>query len=383
MKPINSWSRRAIALGAVTLVAAGGVAMTASSASAKHQTSFTVIASGLDNPRGLALAGDGLLYVAETGLGSGNGAIGTQDGYGTTGGLTAISGPRSKTPHQTRVLSGLSSIGDQGDAVGLDGLSFSNGKLYGIFSTSAPFGNLGQLVQFQCTNALHTPSNCAPLPTSRVVPIANVGAFNWGWTDTYKNEPWAPPGQFPDSNPYGVLVSNGHRYVVDAGANTLNEIDGKGGVHVLAYFPQTPVSDAIPTCVTRGPDGVLYIGTLHLGDFFVNGPGQATIYRVDPKKTVADDLPTILSVATEWATGLNTITGCAFDNRGHIDVVEMFTGQVVQVSVKNPSGPRNIIGGEGQLIFPNGIAVASDGTIYVSDHSSNGPAEGRVVRIRV
>jgi hypothetical protein len=39
-----------------------------------------------------------------------------------------------------------------------------------------------------------------------------------------------------------------------------------GSVQVLAFFPNTPLSDAVPTGLDRGPDGALYIGTLALVD---------------------------------------------------------------------------------------------------------------------
>jgi hypothetical protein len=36
------------------------------------------------------------------------------------------------------------------------------------------------------------------------------------------------PPDFPDANPYGVLVVPGHTCVADAGANTLNEVMPEG-----------------------------------------------------------------------------------------------------------------------------------------------------------
>ena len=42
---------------------------------------------------------------------------------------------------------------------------------------------------------------------------------------------------------------------------TLDEVLADGTVQILAYIPNTPISDAVPTCVAKGPDGALYILT--------------------------------------------------------------------------------------------------------------------------
>ena len=49
-----------------------------------------VIASSLNNPRGISLGSGNTLYVAEAGLGSGNAATGVVAGIGATGSITAI-----------------------------------------------------------------------------------------------------------------------------------------------------------------------------------------------------------------------------------------------------------------------------------------------------
>lgn len=372
-----SLHRITIASTAAALAIIGGsVGISAAAhASGVSTTPGQVIASGLNNPRGLSLGSDNTLYVTEAGLGSGNASVGVQPGIGATGSITAIRRPGSSNPGKSRVVTGLPSAAalEQGqlEAIGPDGIStWGDGARSGfdtiIGANSGP--GLGELLRVS-----NTGSSTA---------IANVGAAGLAWTGQYQNAPWAPTGQWPDSNPYGVLVAGSHTYVVDAGANTLDEVLSNGTVQVLAYFPNTPFSDVVPTCVAQGPDGALYVGTLALADYFAAGPGTANIYRVNPKATNPSNLSTVLSAATVWATGFSTVTGCTFDKHGNFYAAEMFAGAVVEAPFAHPATGRTVIG-KGQLVQPNGVAVDNNGAIYVSSGSdSTSAGAGSVVRFR-
>ena len=372
-----SLHRMAIASAAGALAIAGGSVGISNAAHASGVPTLKgqVIASSLNNPRGISLGSGNTLYVAEAGLGSGNAATGVVAGIGATGSITAISRPGSSNPGQSRVVTGLPSAAEleqgQLEAVGPDGISaWGNGSKSGFDTIIGASGGPG-LGELLGVSGKGTP-----------VPLANVGAAGLAWTGLHANEPWAPAGQFPDSNPYGVLVASGHTYVVDAGANTLDEVLANGTVQILAYFPNTPFSDSVPTCVTQGPDGALYVGMLALADFFVAGPGSATIYRVDPKATNPNDISTVLNVAKIWATGFSTVTGCTFDNHGNFYAAEMFAGDVVKAPFAHPATGRTVIG-KGQLTQPNGVAVDSNGAVYVSNMSDSTVAgAGSVVRFR-
>lgn len=251
-------------------------------------------------------------------------------------------------------------------------------------------------------------------PSGKFKAVADVGTVNYLWTGAHANESWAPfdpphVPQFPDSNPYAVLALPGRQYVVDAGANTLNEVRPNGSVRIIAYFPNpkfpavpngplvNPISDAVPTCVAQGPDGWLYVGTLPFGATFARFgntdhpdwaslPPQAKVYRVNPQSTKF-----FLDEQDVWADGLNPMTACGF-GPGGLYLTEYITeeshfasGDVVRIEVKSDgkAGTRTKLG-VGLLHEPNGLALGPDRAVYVSNHSTSpgvGAVVGEVVRV--
>jgi sugar lactone lactonase YvrE len=205
--------------------------------------------------------------------------------------------------------------------------------------------------------------------------VADVGHFDFQWTAEHKE---LVPEQFPDANPYGVISSPWSTWVVDAGANTLDRVSPDGSVSVTTFFPNPPVSDAVPTCIDRGRDGAFYVGELTGGG---NKPGASVVWRVVPGQA-----PTV------WASGLTAVTGCGFGTDGQFYAVEFSTlgldkaapetGAVVRVPA-NSTSPTPIVS---KLSFPNGFAAGWDRALYVSNWSvapanSGGGPTGEVLRI--
>src|SRR3954454_1939220 len=128
------------------LVGAGTPAMAASPG--------TVVADGLANPRGVVIADDGTLYVAEAGLGSTEAF--TAPPYppstrGMTGRVTRITPDGAKTTVATGLPS--LSIGGQGNAfvLGPAGLIMANGALWlatgAMLSGYPPAQNAGSVLR--------------------------------------------------------------------------------------------------------------------------------------------------------------------------------------------------------------------------------------------
>ncbi|HEY4342505.1 MAG TPA: ScyD/ScyE family protein [Steroidobacteraceae bacterium] len=134
MKMFTFW-RPALAL-------AGMIAMgAAQSVSAQVPSEFTVVASGLNAPRGLKFGPDGGLYVAESGTGGTNktttsqcaqvpGPVGPYAG-GNTGAIVKI----SRNGKVSAVASGFpSNVASTGDLPSVSDVTFLNGQIYALLA---------------------------------------------------------------------------------------------------------------------------------------------------------------------------------------------------------------------------------------------------------
>jgi hypothetical protein len=352
-----------------TLTACGlavGVAFAMGPATASAAgPSVTVVASHLNNPRGLSAAG-GKLYLAEAGRGGSTYCLGGSC-VGLTGSIDQVG-----NGGVTRLVTGLISISSPGGvaAVGMDAVSASGGVVYGQFGTNTFGIPPSGLPTFLLQAAHKDLGQFGQAWNGSFVDKAGVGDHDYIWASAHVN---LNPQQFPDSNPNGVLVTGGQMFVADAGANTLDQVMPNGTVKVLTYFnvPSGSPTDAVPTCVTKGPDGALYIGELLGGN---PAPGNARVWRVTLNNGHA--------TKSVWARGLTTVQGCGFDGQGNFYATEFQvnglnpspTGNPLGAVVKiAPNGTRTTLG-MGSLFFPSGFA-AWDGTLYVSN-CSIAPATG-------
>lgn len=366
--------RLSVAGGAAAVGLACVMALTTPSAAGAqtlgHHWRVSVVASHLDNPRGLSATPHGL-YLAEAGSGGSACVAGGEQGttcLGLTGSFDLVTPGGVK-----RLVTGLVSGSGEGGVAAEGPVSVSAdgfGQVYGLFGLSShevpppgaiPFNlraaaldQLGHLVKVH--------------PFRGLSDVSDVGDQDYAWTTTRVN---LAPNDFPDANPNSVLASRDHRYVVDAGANLLVDVKRDGTAKVLAFVgvPRGSVSDSVPTCVARGPDGAFYVGELLGGQY---APGHANIVRVVPGHA-----PKV------WATGLTTVQGCGFGRDGAFYATEYQTGGLNEGPTASPAGDVVRIDrrghrthlGVGKLFFPSGFAAGSDGAIYVSN-CSIAPASG-------
>ena len=359
-----SFRRWALALVSVLGLAAVSVASTSAAASAPV---VTTVVSGLDNPRDLAFGPGGRLYVAEAGHGGPDCVAGGGEGGGNTciGFTSQISQINVSAGTFRPVVTGIVSITDETGfgATGVDGISLlGNGDLYGIITGSAD--SIPNDLPLPAATLAKAKAQLGRLikanPSGHWKSVADVGDTDFAWSADHAD---LVPGQFPDANPYGVLALPGVQWVVDAGSNTIDRVSPNGSVQVAAFIPNPPASDAVPTCIDRGPDGALYIGELTGGG---NGPGASIVWRYAPGEATP---------LTQWATGLTAVTGCGFGANGTFYAVEFSTdgleaaspgtGALVSVA-PHSSAPVTVLGG---LSFPGGFAAGADGSIYLSDWS--------------
>lgn len=336
-----------------------------------------VIATGLNNPRGLAFAPNGRLYVTEAGSGGNGRCLVLADHrtacYGETGAVTQVD-PRGIAP-PLRVITGLPSLAQQPSGFG--GIGPQNISFHGA-------GN-GKVVMGLGADA---PARDAVGPNSslfgKVLQVNTNGNWKVGADIATFEFTYNPVPGGADSNPYGVVALPSQHVVADAGANALYSVAANGSITTLATFPTrmvpAPASlglppgammpmQSVPTTVIDGKDGWLYVGELTGFPFPVGG---ANVYRVQPDGHLKQT----------FATGFTNITALAFDAWHRLYVLEIGSGasfgappllspgRLVRV---NPDGSKTVI--YDQLFYPGGMVIGNDNAAYVSN---NGIVPGKI-----
>jgi hypothetical protein len=353
--------RRLLAFVAIAAI----VAVPAAQAHSGNGNGWVTVASGLDNPRGIALGSHGDLWISEAGKGGTAPCFPGDEGgsacFGNTGAFTLV-----HKGVQKRVVSGLPSIGDEGTGDSATGAAdiIVNGKhITGVIGSGG------------------TPEQRASLsPASDlfgwVVKINPWTGTVWPFADVLQYEADHDPDGtgIIDSDAYGLTQTKGGFIVADAGGNDVLGVNYHRHISTLGVFPSTPVEfppgsgtmvpmEAVPTATAVRPhDPNIYVGQL---TGFPFPPGAASVWRIKPDGTT--DM---------YATGFTNITDIAWGKHGALYVVEIAqngllspdqTGAIVKVW---PNGKKEVVASTG-LTNPTAIAIAKDGTVYVTNHGAS------------
>ncbi len=272
-----------------------GCAASDAAPSATRVTGLTVVAAHLNNPRKIFIANDGSVYVVEAGTGGRANCIGTgaaRTCIGLSGSIT-----RLRNGIQQRVVTGLWSGAhvDGAQAEGAADALLRNGRYYVLMQDAAVdshgINNLGPDAVTAGDLVATKAGKAAP------VVLADLAAFEARNNPDHGAGSGAKLGNPAiDSDPYAFVPYRGGFAVVDAAANDLLWINPAGKISVLAVFPtrieplsravgrrigapgtQTSIlTQAVPSSVTVGPDGALYVGELTGVPF---KPGTARVWR--------------------------------------------------------------------------------------------------------
>jgi len=366
-------ARRIVTALVAVALATGFVAASSAAAlrvvSGEGAWTSSMVATGLDSPRALLMTPSGRLLVAEAGHG-GDVCSSIPAGPLCIGLSSEISTVDPANGTHTPLVTGLysRSVPTQG-ITGVDGISAGGGRLEGVI-TSYPQELDGLSCNGQpadCTKVLAAARAQAGqlitfAPSGAFRAVAGIGSYDYRWASKnprYSNEP-------PNANPYGIFALPGGALVADSGANALDFVAANGWVSVLSAFTPPPPgafpADTVPTCVTL-LHGRLYVASLSGHLWALNGSSTPT------------DVP-----VTDGAghSLIHHVTGCVSDDRtGAIYLVDMWsapspplpttagTGSVVEL---RRDGTASVIASG--LTFPNGIALGTDGSLYVTVDST-------------
>jgi plastocyanin len=319
----------------------------------------TVVAQGLNNPRGFTFAPDGALVIAEAGR--------AVPGFQPVG-LPPPPDFRPPTTTTGRIVRVDLASGEQSVlADGLPSVTYFLGDTLGP-SSVAYLGS--QLYLALAAGPVHgwpfTPSGIYRVNadgTTRMV--ASTDSFN------LRNPVASVPPDEEISNPYDMVAGDGALWLTDGNANQVYRFTAGSPLTRAADLSS---SHPVTTGIARAADGALIVSELTAAPF-VQASGRILRVGLDGQ-------------ITELFKGTTAATGVAVTADGTIYVVEHSislgrppflqpgTGRVARVTA---AGLETVVDG---LVFPTMARIGPDGALYVANasvYADNG--EGQILRI--
>jgi hypothetical protein len=370
----------ALIIGTAVLILAPAMALA-------QQPAGTVIAKGLEGPRGLKFGPDGNLYVAEAGTGGTTSTAGLcpqvpggPAGPGPwTGGLT---GRISKVTHSgtvTTVASGFPStisVATQG-WIGVADVAFMGDDLYALIAGGGcSHGNLGHPNGIAQVNRSNGHWNL----------IANLSAF-------IKANPakYISPDDFePDETFYSMLASREHDllYVVGPNHGQVWSVTTRGEIAQVIDISASE-GHIVPTSIAEREDS-FFVGNLNL---FPINPQSARILTLstghrgdgDFAPGFASDYQGLHIVDSK--AGFTTVVAVDFGPDGLLYALELSdapgsptanAGKVVRV--KSSGAIEDVVTG---LTVPTAMTFGPDGSLYISNFGAAPPGAGQILRVVV
>lgn len=335
----------------------------------KPPGAITVVASGLESPRGLAFSPGGDLYVGEAGTGGPHRTtpnqcrqVGPTIGP-ATGGFTARISKISPTGRRTTVVSGLPSYSLR-QANWINGVS-DLGFIHGRLTASEAGGG--------CSHGLPgTVEEVFRVNANGTTSVANLSAYSLSHPGAHPD----PTDYEPDGAWTAMAQLGNDLYATESNHQELARITPDGKVTGVVDF-----SKKYPDHVFyQGPTGVAaYRGALYVGSLgnYPTMKGSANVFKVDPKT----------GKYSVFIKNLTTVVALAFGHDGTLFVLENSArrgfptpgyGKIVMIKGHQR---KTIATG---LDLPMGMTFGPGGALYISDRGFGfPPGQGRILKVDV
>ena len=364
------------------LLAAALVEWAPMGAVAQTPSTFTVVASKLEAPRGLRFGPDGDLYVAEAGTGGTN-STGTAceqvpSPVGPyTGGPNARISKIASDGTRTTVASGFPSTQDaMGDLIGVADVAFIGNTLYALVSGGGcSHGNPGISTGIAKVNR----------NTGKWSLIADIGAF----LKTHPAQFESADDFEPDGTLYSMIVVDGLLVTVEPNHGQVFAVNPNGGKIFQVIDISASEGHIVPTAIAQWHDS-LYLGNLNL---FPIDPQWARVLTLSKGNGLTEDLAPGFDVGRPLArivnskAGFTTILALDFGPDGLLYALELSdaagfptlgAGKVVRV--KHSGEIEDVITG---LSVPAGMTFGPDGRLYVSNFGAAPAGAGTILRFDI
>jgi hypothetical protein len=368
---------------------------------AAQGASLTVVADGLNNPRGIGFDSSGNLYVTESGKG-GDGKDGRcipspSAGFiplcaGQNGSLLKIAQDGTKTSIISDLTSlALSPSGEQ--AAGPADIKFDSlGNAYLLTGLAGDPTNRDTVLKSPDLGKLYK----VDLATGGLTTLADFAAYETAFN---------PDGTDLISNPYAFAIKGETAYMVDGGGNTIYSVGLDGsGIKNVAAVPQKlidrnkleypdlgpdidpsklPITQqSVPTGIAIAPDGSLTVSEY---TYFPYPEKEARIFSVDPNtlqsKVIADGFTQLTGVAYDPDGNLYALQHINSSEWKEIQQGGIITGDISGSLIKIATdGIRETIWSGNGLEAASGITYGPDGNLYIANRARLA-GTGQVIKI--